>query len=201
MVMARSWKDRFQTEKMQESTICYLDIKDGMHSKEKRASRICLLEEHPELRIQIDPKTFDMFQFDMFICHPNSSVAANVAIKGSDIDGGLIVSQQPIPIEEQLLFVSSLRQQGFDVYHPSELIENDEDISRAVRVNYNKIMFFTHDELLERKHAQMEGKASVVSCDLFVKVYYGGYRIAGEGQALENNLVDTPGRFRTFLEP
>ena len=80
-----------------------------------------LLKEHPELRIRIDTKLIkQIVNFIEFKCVSDSSIVRNLAIKGSDIDGGLVVSSEILPIEKRLAFVSSLRDQDFSAYDISE---------------------------------------------------------------------------------
>ena len=57
------------------------------------------------------------------MCARGSSVASNLAVEGSDIDGGLVVLSKQVDESRQLEFINELRRQGFRVYHSSEVEE------------------------------------------------------------------------------
>lgn len=93
-------------------------------SADKRAERERLLDGHPELRIRIDTAGLrKIIDYVSFRCARNCSVAYDTAIRGSDIDGGVVVTQQPEPTPKRLEFIAELRRQGFEVYDVAELAE------------------------------------------------------------------------------
>lgn len=90
--------------------------------------RRILLQKHPERRIQVDTAPLKaIIDYSDFKCHPKSSVARGEAIRGSDIDAGVVILRSRLDLETQtereLAFVEELRRQGFDVYHPREVEE------------------------------------------------------------------------------
>lgn len=92
-----------------------------MHSPEKIAERKQLLRERPELKLRCDTARLkNIIDCIDFKCHPRCSLARDEAIKGSDIDGGVVIVKEKIGMEKEMEFVEELRHQGFDVYHPSE---------------------------------------------------------------------------------
>jgi hypothetical protein len=93
-------------------------------NREKINLRESLLQENPELKIRIDlEKLKSIIDFHDFKCSPNCSIASDRAIKGSDIDGGLVISIEKSNIEEEMLFIQELRSQGFDIYHLAEYLK------------------------------------------------------------------------------
>jgi len=100
----------------------------------KIEERTKLLREHPELRIKINTKPLrQLVDFLEFKCVTDSSIARDLAIKGSDIDGGLVVSKDKIPVEKRLAFVSVLRNQSFSAYDISEYEEAERELERFTK--------------------------------------------------------------------
>lgn len=92
-----------------------------MRDPEKMAKRASLLVEHPELRRRIDTTLLkDVVNYEVFKCHPDCSVARDQAVDGSDIDGGIVVTKEPVPPELQQEFVDRLRLMGFSCYSQAE---------------------------------------------------------------------------------
>jgi hypothetical protein len=88
----------------------------------KLEERRALLAEHPELRLRVNLEPLRcIIDFAAFKCVGGSSVARDEAIQGSDIDCGLVVLHEPTAVESEIAFVSELRAQGFDAYHPTEV--------------------------------------------------------------------------------
>jgi hypothetical protein len=88
----------------------------------KLEERRTLLAEHPELRLRINLEPLRcIIDFAAFKCVHGSSVARDEAIRGSDIDCGLVVLHEPTVVESEIAFVNELRAQGFDAYHPTEV--------------------------------------------------------------------------------
>jgi hypothetical protein len=134
---------------------------------EKDQARRRLLAEKPELRLRIDTSRLKpIIDYVVFKCHHFNSIARDVAIKGSDIDAGLVVLKEEIPTETQLAFINELRRQGFDIYHPNDITElrrkikntsNNQhhlDLLRHVtKAEYNQINFIPVNDLQSRKQA------------------------------------------------
>jgi hypothetical protein len=149
----------------------------------KDRSRRQFLIENPAQRLQVDTsRLLSIIDFVAFKCHRNSSIARNVAIRGSDIDAGLVVLREEIPVEKELAFIGELRGQGFDVYHPTEVatlrrqIENPslscgqklDLIRRSTAAEYNKISFVPERVL------QLQGPDLGVAYQIYVE----GFAIA-----------------------
>ena len=75
--------------------------------------------------------------YSAFKCDPLSSVAGNVAIRGSDINAGLVVLHRETSVKTQKAFIGELRHQGFDVYHKVEALEYRERYLVEYRKYYN----------------------------------------------------------------
>ena len=100
----------------------------------KIEERTKLLQKHPELRIKINIKPLrQLVDFLEFKCVTDSSIARDLAIKGSDIDCGLVVSKDEVSVEKRLTFVSTLREQGFSAYDISEYTEAERELERFTR--------------------------------------------------------------------
>lgn len=101
---------------------CFDALSKTTRSKVKMEARSKLLQERPEERRHIDSsKLKTIIDYESFKCHPQSSIARDEAIQGSDIDGALVVSRNEVPIEQQLAFVQELRNQGFSAAHQIEI--------------------------------------------------------------------------------
>ncbi len=89
---------------------------------DKQAERKRFLDENPHLRIRIATEPLkQIIKYESFKCSPVSSIARDQAVFGSDIDGGIVVAEQPIPTTQQITFLDELRRQGFDAYHKTEV--------------------------------------------------------------------------------
>ncbi len=96
-------------------------LHNTMRDTDKMAKRFEYLKEHPEDKIHIRTKNLkEIVDFNSFWCHPDCSVGRNQAVRGSDIDGGIVVTNQPTTPEERQLFVNELRLQGFSCFTPEE---------------------------------------------------------------------------------
>jgi len=131
----------------------------------KIEARRALLAEKPELRLRVQlPLLRNIVDFADFKCAKGSSVARDEAIRGSDIDGGIVVLHEAIETEVELSFVNALREQGFTVYHPVETeaataayndailraagqTEIDTLLHASVQAEVSRIRFYTADEL------------------------------------------------------
>lgn len=141
--------------------IAYDSLMKGPHPNPgKLEERKKLLSQNSELRIRPDTvKLRSIINYLDFKCHPGCSIGRDEAIKGSDIDGGIVITQDPVSQKEQLDFISELRRQGFDVYHQSDYEEtklqvkqtphNSMLIIELERRKNNKVSFYTK-EYLER---------------------------------------------------
>lgn len=118
------------------------------------------IEENPGIKISINTeKLKQILDYDELKCHPHSSVARDQAIKGSDIDGGIIITKQRGTLDQELSFVQELRNQGFSVFHKKEYEEFKADYDQAekqaqkelipdlVERELNQIGFYTKEEL------------------------------------------------------
>jgi hypothetical protein len=86
------------------------------------AERTRQLSDHPEKRIRIGVQQLrSIIDYDNFLCHPDCSVARDEAVVDSDIDGGLVVLEEPVSTVDEVRFVGVLRQQGFRAYHQIEI--------------------------------------------------------------------------------
>lgn len=105
--------------------------------------RKALLAAHPELRLQLDfAPIIDLVPNFRLQCAPYSSVARGEAIPGSDIDGGVFITPTPLSVEEQLRVVQAIRNQGFSVCHPHEVVTLGHS-------RFDAISFRTNSELEE----------------------------------------------------
>ncbi len=90
----------------------------------KNAERAGLLQENPNLRIVVQAGPLrEIINFIDFRCNPSSSVARNEAIAGSDIDGGIVITEDKQQIGKEIAFIEELRKQGFDAYHQREVAD------------------------------------------------------------------------------
>ena len=113
------------------------------HAKIK--ARKELLAAHPERQLKVDTSALKGIErFAEFLCHSECSIARGEAIRGSDIDMGLIVSKTPISQSQQAAMVRELRAQGFVAYHASELSPAEPAYPEEL---LQVIEFKTHDEL------------------------------------------------------
>ncbi len=137
-------------------------LMSGTHDEEKASARKKMLAEHPEARITVNTKELKkIVDFIDFKCHPKCSIARNEAIKGSDIDAGIVVTSEPVSVEQQLAFVTELRNQGFAVNTQAEYEETQrafaattykqqqESPVRFMEYETKRIRFFTKKELEE----------------------------------------------------
>lgn len=99
----------------------------------KRKAREILLNVHPEEMIRIDKEKLRrvMPQLYQVRCNTKSSIVEDLAIKGSDIDGGIVITEGDTDFDTQMEFINELRRQGFIVYHPSEVYEELEKVQRV----------------------------------------------------------------------
>lgn len=156
----------------------------NIHSQEKVEERERFLVEHPESRIRVDTtKLKAIMAYEEFKCHPNSSVARDQAVRGSDIDVAVVITSEPTSLEQQMNFVQALRGQGFDVYHPQETELAKKELSdfsigrgrqedlerlheltkRKVSSELNTIRFFTREELEKLDEEKPNNPAVLVS--------------------------------------
>jgi predicted nucleotidyltransferase len=98
------------------------DVLDGWGPSEKTSERTTLLAEQPQQRKRIDTARLKgIIDYTAFKCSPISSIARDEATEQSDIDGGIVVTETTVPIQQQLAFIDDLREQGFRVYHSEEV--------------------------------------------------------------------------------
>lgn len=100
-----------------------LDMQTTAHDPAKKEARRQRLAAHPEERVTLDRSRLHAsvpFPFQRFVCHPGSSIARGEAVTGSDIDFGLVISDHPVPEEQQAAFVEVLRTQGFTTHTEAE---------------------------------------------------------------------------------
>jgi hypothetical protein len=99
----------------------------------KLAGRRALLAAHPELRVRVDTEPLRrIIGYAAFKCVNGSSIARDEAIRGSDIDGGLVVLREPTSLDTEMMFIDELRRQGFNVYHSAEAAAANTDFEAAI---------------------------------------------------------------------
>jgi hypothetical protein len=100
----------------------------------RREERKKLLENRPNLRISINTDDLKrIINYSMFKCARDSSVARNEAIMGSDIDGGLVITDKKISRRQRLSFINELRSMGFSVYDISEYQQAERTLTNFVK--------------------------------------------------------------------
>lgn len=137
-----------------------------------------LLAEHPDLRIRIDTQALkEIIDYDEFRCEPSCSIAHNRAIKGSDIDGGLVILRDPVEVNRRIVFIGELRRQGFRAHDISEhekalqalkayaespmKLAFHNLVEAEVGARYSLVRFITREEL-----AQLEGNNIFPATDI-----------------------------------
>lgn len=111
---------------------CLDMLMESMSNPYKVSERENLLQDHPEYRLTVDTEKLKVIiDYDDFKCHPKCSIAKNRAIKGSDIDAGVVVLKEPVSEETELAFIEELRRQGFEVYHQKEYEASKEEYERT----------------------------------------------------------------------
>lgn len=112
---------------------------------QKMEDRLQLLNKSPELRLSLNLHNINRIigknnKFE-FLCHPDCSVARNQAIKGSDIDCAMIVTDFDLTLEQKNAIIVDLQQQGFDVASLDET-GNDDNVDfttyERIKTEYNK---------------------------------------------------------------
>lgn len=120
---------------------------------EKEKERKEDLQKNPHKKLELDPKPLRELIADMtFKVNPYSSVARGQAVKGSDLDGGLVVTTEPVPKTQQQKFVDELRAQGFTAYTEAEVeeegnksVQNSPEYLKRMQA---RIKFRTEEELI-----------------------------------------------------
>ena len=80
------------------------------------------LAQNPDVRIRIGTSFLKaVVNYDVFKCYPDCSVGRDESIEGSDIDGRIVVTKEPISSEAQQEFVYRLRLMDFSCYIQAEL--------------------------------------------------------------------------------
>lgn len=114
-----------------------------MGQRVKVEERKKLLAEHPELRIRIGTQPLkQIIDYQVFKCARNCSIPKDMAIKGSDIDGGLVITQKQTELKVRLDFVAELRRQGFSAFDESEYeraFKEEEDFAAQKKDNYSDL--------------------------------------------------------------
>jgi len=137
-----------------------------LRSQEKMTQRTKWLEKHPQDRITIDQKPLqEIIPYEVFLCHPDCSVARNEAINGSDIDAGLVITKMPVSLQEKHLFIEELKKQGFNAYYNISEMQN-QDIQNQGEL----ITFLTVDEI----NAQLENEKTFTKQEM---IYRAGFKI------------------------
>lgn len=117
--------------------------------EQKEKERKMLLDKYPDLRRRVQTeKLKEIVDYEYFKCVWGSSVAKDLAIEGSDIDGGVVVTDREVSEEERLAFVLELRNQGFSAYDITEAREAKRAVDQAVK---NEIEQFDLYELFSKK--------------------------------------------------
>ena len=137
----------------------------------KQRNRTRLLSENPEARISVNPSPLrEILPDSALVCYTGSSIAKNRSIKGSDIDGAIVITPIETTLEQQRQYVFCLRSQGFKVYSP-EQIQNIEqnghlqsNLGKKQDILFKVITFETFDEF----EAKRKSGASLVHTRIFV---------------------------------
>ena len=126
----------------------------------KQRQRSELLREHPEARLHLDPAPLrDLLPGSALVCYTGSSLARDRAIRGSDIDGAIVITHTMTSPEQQKEYVYALRKQGFTVYSPEQIskIENgrylDERLEKKKDVNFKVISFETYEDFEQKRRS------------------------------------------------
>jgi hypothetical protein len=94
---------------------------NGIVNKDKNEQRVALLKQHPERRRRVDLDACRaVVDFIDFRVSPTCSIARDQPVKGSDLDGGVVVVNKAVPTSQQQAFVAELREQGFTACTKSE---------------------------------------------------------------------------------
>lgn len=151
-----------------------------LRDEEKMSRRKVFLKNYPEKRIRINVKKLkQIINFFDFKCHPNCSIARDQAIKGSDIDGGLIILTNEATIEQQLEFVSELRRQGFNVSHRNEILELQQQLNTTslhVDPETREYLGLKYDEL-SNAEIRFTTQSQLDNQENFDPIYIAGYSI------------------------
>jgi hypothetical protein len=157
---------------------CARNLSGTTRSLAKMATREAFLQENPQARIRPNTTRLQaVVPYTAFRCHPDCSVARHTAIEGSDIDGGIVVTTEPMTPQQQLAFVEELRAQGFTATTQQEAdetkaktesgdyiagsVESSEAIKQKVRADLSKIRFMSHEEA-ERNIAETPWNVEVL---------------------------------------
>ncbi len=183
---------------VQITALSHLILCHGVHAKGKIEDRTAYLQRYPEEKLEIDFSKIDKIaKFDRVICHPRSSIAREQAIKGSDVDGGLFVTDTPIGEANELAVVNELRRQGFEVLHESEARPHN---------RHEVIEFRTHDEIIaQRKKIEVGSDSGDNLIQNYqarnVLMYYGGRQMHGNGLAREAaDYIKVPDKMKESLK-
>lgn len=122
----------YQRMYLQEDARYTLEIQGASHDPIKKDLRRHRLVAHPEERRTIDTVPLrEVVVYRRFVCHPSSSIARGEAIEGSDVDFGLVITDNPVTLDQQATFVAELKKQGFVAHTEREL----EDTKAAMAVD------------------------------------------------------------------
>jgi hypothetical protein len=125
----KDYKGDRTPEVLVEKACEYFEKKRSRQNIDKQATRKILLAEQPELRLRLNTLPLrKIIEYSHFKCSPFSSVARDEGIRGSDIDGAVVVSQSRATLHQQLAFVRAIRDQGFEAYH-------EQEVSKANKIN------------------------------------------------------------------
>lgn len=137
----------------------------------KQRTRRTFLAENPGASIHIDPHPLrDILPGSAFVCYTGSSVANDRAIRGSDIDGGIVITPEKVSAEKQRDYIFALRKQGFRVYtqahfetiEQSGVLVDSPDLQQDIA--FKVITFETFDEFSQRR----ESGASIIHAKCFI---------------------------------
>lgn len=132
----------------------------------KIKARKQLLAEFPEKSIDIDPNPLKRILPDSaFVCYTGSSIRSRSAIRGSDIDGGIVITPRSVSLRDQRRFILELRRQGFKVYSQEQvqrverakMLDDEmigaEGVTEMGQLRLKVIRFETYDEFEEKKRS------------------------------------------------
>lgn len=160
---------------------------------DKIEKRLDYIRAHPDAVIRVNPEQlYSILGVDYAMrCARDCSVAGDRAIQGSDIDGGVIITEDEVPLEKQHAIIAHLRATGFDVYHPIESDAAKQELDQSfltlmtadharwnalIEIDAHRVNFVTLDQV-------KEGRVPVYAAS----TSYVGTLIAGHGE-LVNQL-------------
>jgi hypothetical protein len=133
-----------------------LILSNTPRNRHKMAAREVSLLAYPEKRININTaRLHQIIDYTNFFVHPQCSIARNAAVRGSDIDRGLVVTKESVSTGKQQEFVNELRSQGFSCNTQAELEKsNVSSLDKRIKLQLEVITFKTIDEIKHEENLE-----------------------------------------------